>query len=270
MRRKNLDLIAAVCIAALNVIWALLRVQIPVIGIILALPLVFVLPGYILTEVLFRKQPLAASHRLLLSLGLSLAIDILGGFILNISPMGLQATSWATLLGLLTAVFSLLAAYFRRGTILSNEARLPRFRFSIAGCILLALAITVSVLSLRYAASGAEQQPHPGFTQLWILPVAQSGENCTVRLGMRSFESTPVKYRIVMKTNGAQVTIWPSVVLVPQQEWERVESITSGAAGSASVEVQLYRLDKSVNAYREVHFTFHKCGTPRALLPMRV
>src|ERR1700737_393008 len=77
MRLKNLDLMVTVIIAALKVVWALLSSHIPVIGIILALPLVFVLPGYTLTEALFHKRSLDVSHRLLLSLSLSLAIDVL-------------------------------------------------------------------------------------------------------------------------------------------------------------------------------------------------
>src|SRR6266487_3588085 len=91
MRLKNLDLIVAVTIAAMNVVWALLPGRTPVIGTVLALPLVFVLPGYSLTEAMFYKRTVETSHRLLLSLVLSLAIDILGGLILNMLPAGLQA-----------------------------------------------------------------------------------------------------------------------------------------------------------------------------------
>ncbi len=265
MRQHYLDLIAAVIIAALNVLWVLLPGHTPVIGIILALPLVFLLPGYALTEVLFHKQALGASHRLVLSLGLSLAIDVLGGLILNMLPAGLQATSWAALLGLLTAAFSLPAAFLRRGTVSSHNARPLRFRFIMPGCILFGLAATVAIFSLLYAVIGAAQQPYPGFTQLWMVPVAQPGENCTVRLGVRSFESAPTTYRIVMTINGAQMTTWPSVVLLPQGEWDRVEPITSGGAGSVSVGVQLYRFDRPGSVYRQVHYTFHKCGTSRVM-----
>ena len=66
MRLKNLDLIVTLIIVVLNVIWVLLPSHLPVIGIILSLPLVFVLPGYTLTEALFRKRLLETSHRLVL------------------------------------------------------------------------------------------------------------------------------------------------------------------------------------------------------------
>src|SRR6266496_604679 len=116
MRLKNLDLIVTLIIVVLNVIWVLLPSHLPVIGIILSLPLVFVLPGYTLTEALFRKRLLETSHHLVLSIGLSLAIDLLGGLILNLLPIGLKGISWAVLLGLLTTIFSLLVGYLRRRT----------------------------------------------------------------------------------------------------------------------------------------------------------
>src|SRR5579864_9288271 len=106
MNLKNLDLIVTMIITTTNVIWALLPYHTPIVGIILALPLLFVLPGYTLTEALFHQRSLEASHRLILGLGLSLAIDILGGFVLNVLPVGLQGISWSVFLGLLVTIFS--------------------------------------------------------------------------------------------------------------------------------------------------------------------
>src|SRR5579863_8696081 len=114
MRRNNLDLLVIEFITVLNVVWALLPNYSVLIGTFLALPLVFVLPGYTLTEVLFHQKLLNGTHRLALSLGISIALDILSGLILNMLPIGLQSLSWAVLLGLLTTVFSLLAACLRR------------------------------------------------------------------------------------------------------------------------------------------------------------
>src|SRR5207249_3376625 len=132
-------LIVTITLAVMNVIWALLPSRIPIVGIVLALPLVFVLPGYTLTEILFHKRSLDISHRLVLSLGLSLAIDILGGFMLNLLPGGLQAISWAVLLGLFTAVCSLFVVYLRRGAGV-NRVRPIRFRFTLYPWILFGLA----------------------------------------------------------------------------------------------------------------------------------
>ena len=136
MRRNNLDLLVIAFISALNVVWALLPNRPALIGTILALPLVFVLPGYTLIEALFYPKMLNGTHSLVLSLGLSLALAILGGLLLNVLPIGLQAQSWALFLGLVTTVFSLVAAYFRRGVQLTGTRR-PRLRYSISAYLIL-------------------------------------------------------------------------------------------------------------------------------------
>ena len=263
MRLKDLDLIVTMIIAALNVVWVLVPSPIPVVGIILALPLVFVLPGYALTKLMFHKRSLDASHRLIFSFGLSLAIDILGGLILNLLPAGLHGISWAVLLGLLTMVFSLLVAYLRRGAPV-NGTRSLRFRFSISNLVLFGLAIVVMVSSIAYDAVGVVREPHPGFTQLWMLQAVRAGEGCAVRLGVRSFESTPVTYSVTMTIEKAQAATWPSVVLAPQGEWDRLVPIPPMATDNVFVEVQLYRVDKPQAVYREVNMTLRSCPTLQA------
>src|SRR5579859_1059883 len=124
MRSKSLDLIAAILVVAINVAWALIPNRPALIGIIFALPLIFLLPDYTLTQTLFRKRspaPAAAPHlilqprlnlghpigpadHLILAFGLSMAIDVVIGFTLNVLPVGLQALSWTLSLGLVTTV----------------------------------------------------------------------------------------------------------------------------------------------------------------------
>src|SRR5712692_6614688 len=134
MRLKNVDLVVAMFFVVINVSWIQFPNRPLVIGIILALPLIFILPGYTLTQILFRKrspvpdyssnlilrpilkieQPIDAVDHIILSLGLSMAIDVVVGFGLNVLPIGLQALSWTLSLGLITTVFALLAAFLRR------------------------------------------------------------------------------------------------------------------------------------------------------------
>lgn len=253
MRKKNLDLIATTSIAALNVLWALLPFHsIPVIGIILALPLVLVLPGYTLTEALFTTRSLNASERFVFGLGLSLAITVLGGFVLNLLPGGLQPTSWAVLLGLFIGVFALVAAYRRQRAVV-NALRPLRFRLTIYQGLLFALATIVVILSVLFSVASAEQQRYPGFTQFWMLP---AGQSCAVRLGVHSFEATPAAYRVTMTINTTQTNTWSSVMLAPQAEWEQLVPVPLGSAQHVSVEAQLYRLDKPQTLYRKVDLTF--------------
>jgi len=256
MRLKHLDLNLIVTIVTANIIWALLPSHPPVIGIVLALPLVFLLPGYTLTEVLSHKRSVDGTYRFILSLGLSLSMDVLSGFILNILPLGLQEISWVVFLGMLTMVFTLLVAYLRKGSSI-DAMQLPKFRFRKHEYILIGLSLIVTILSLRYSAISVAQQPHPGFTQLWILPSTQTDNTCAIELGVHSFETTPVKYRITMTANSVQVNIWSSVDLAPQEEWNRLVPVSPISANNVNVEVRLYKSDKPEIIYREVHMTLN-------------
>src|SRR5690349_8477477 len=111
MRFKNLDLTIVLIIVVINVVWIQLPNRPLLPGIIFALPLTFFLPGYALTQVLFRKhtseqtpgssnrlirqpdlivgRPVTGVDKLLLGFGLSMAIDVLVGFSLNLLPIGL-------------------------------------------------------------------------------------------------------------------------------------------------------------------------------------
>ena len=71
MRLKNLDLMLSTALVFMNVVWVWLPISHPsAIGVVLALPLVFLLPGYTLTEALFYKRPFGALYRFIFSLGI--------------------------------------------------------------------------------------------------------------------------------------------------------------------------------------------------------
>jgi len=260
MRLKHLDLLVAMLLAGLNVFLALLPEHIPVLGLVLALPLVCVLPGYTLTEALFHRRRLAGSHRLLLTLGLSLSLDIMGGFVLNLLPCGLEAVSWAVLLGSLTGVFALLAVWLRGGG--GGDGRRQRqLRFTLCDYLLFGLAVFVAMLALDYAVISVSEQASAGFTQLWMLPGASAGGDCTVEIGVRSFEVRGVTYRVVMMKNGVRFKTWRGVRLAPEEEWGQVVLLRRGGSGTGTVEVRLYRGDEPKMVYREVHVRMEEgCG----------
>lgn len=277
MRPKNIDLLILLLIAALDVVWTLLPERPLLLSVLLMLPLVFVLPGYAFAEAVFPRRtnvgeqlilapklqierPLNNTDRILLSFGLSLALDILSGFALNLLPTGLNARSWSILLAMLTTLCALLAAYLRhtRQTPRANIARPSRcpMRFhEIALCLLAVIIIGVSVV---YSTQGALVQQYPGFTQLWMLPSNLPKQSCGIRLGIRSFEAATTAYRMTMTVNGVGVNTWSGIVLDPQQEWDRfvpITVVTSDATSSAAVEVHLYDASKPDNIYQKVNLT---------------
>ena len=255
IKLKNLDLLVILTIVALNIVNVLLSLHISVISIAIALPLVFLLPSYVVTEVLLFKRPLNTTYCAILSIELSLAIDILGGFLLNIFVIGLRRISWIVLIGLLIVVFSLILAFLRREASSSGSHK-PILQFRVYDYVFIGVAVLVIVLSLQYSARGVEQQPHQGFTQLWLLP-QQSRKSCTIWLGVHSFEVTSMTYLIKLKENGKQAEMQSPITLAPQEEWDQAIALSIDTVGDIPVEVSLYKADRPRDVYREVHMVVH-------------
>jgi uncharacterized membrane protein len=269
MRLKSLDLFLALGIAVANVVWAMLSISAgpsspSLIGIVLAMPLVFLIPGYMITETLFPGRALEPVQQLVFALALSIAVAIFGGFALNQFPEGLRILPWTIWLGAFTTIFTLLAYVRRQRQPRQSEPRGPRnrpqgtgARVPFATFVLFGMAALVAVLSVLYSVVGAEQQPHPGFTSLWVVPATEAGNTCAVSIGVQSSELAPLTYRIVVTTNKDQSTPWQPFSLVPQQQWAQLEPITVGNNTSVLVVVQLYRLDQPSKAYRNVSLTLY-------------
>lgn len=272
MRNKNLDLIGAIVLVAMYVGWSQLPGAPLAIGIILALPLIFFLPGYAITQTLFRRQPsptpdqlilrpslrlgqpVSVVDHLILGLGLSMALDVLVGFTLNLLPVGLQRLSWMVALGLITVVFALLATLLRSKTPVSREGVTRSvIRLSVYDGILLLLALLVMVGAVWYAVI----RPLPSqfsASQFWMLPSSDAANSCAVNLGVRNLESTTIRYNVTITVNGTLQTL-PSVTLAPQQEWKQLVPITTGASNSMRVEGQVYQSNQPANTYKKATLT---------------
>ena len=274
MHLKNSDVFVALSIVLLNVVELLLPSTILWMSILLALPLVFFVPGYMLTAVLTHTRQLDVFHRLTFSLGLSLTLDILGGFLLNVLPIGLRTQSWVILLSCLTLLFALAVLYLRRNMVYIEKDRQrtapmigqgdrkglpytsrPVFWTKVRDGIVFALAATLVIVSLIYATRSVAEGPHVGFTQLWMLPPSRITQSCAVNVGVHSFENGFVSYHAVMTMNGTQMMSWPRLVLAPNQLWERSIVVTPIKAKNIFVQVKLYKNDKPSVIYREVHMT---------------
>jgi len=279
MRFKNLDLTIILIIVVINIVWIQLPSRPWLPGIIFALPLTFFLPGYALTQVLFRKptseQPPGSSNRLirqpslvigrpvtgveklLLGFGLSMAIDVLVGFGLNLLPIGLGGLSWVTSLGLITTAFALLTMLLRRQGLL-NSATSPRpssIRITLQDFVLLAMALLITVSAVWFSVI-RPLVPEPSFTQLWMLQSNQNSKACIVSIGVQSFEVTAETYQVVVTVNKTP-TYTSSIVLQPQQKWLQSVPVTPQSTSNLVIEAQLYRNDKPTTQYRSVHLTLH-------------
>ncbi len=255
MNHRSVDIFAVVAITLVAVALAFVVPADIVLIRILTLPLVLVLPGYALTSALFPRRTLGVPEHLVFSLSLSLIIVILGGLLLNLTPFGLRASSWSVLLSGITLGASAVALVRRRGQSMSAPGwlRIGNVGLTFRWGLLLGLAGIMVCGAVAVSIIGAERQPYPGFTQLWILPAGGATAENAVRLGVSNMESTAMVYRLAVNVDGKVVKEWPSIDLEPNEKWEATLVLPpTGSAGTARVEADLYLADAPTTIYRHV------------------
>ena len=228
----------------------LLAIKLPAAQVGLALLLVFILPGYALTLALLPKIELGMVERLLLALGASLAITILGGLVLNLTPWHLQPRLWIVLLTA-TTLLAGLVAWVRQAQQPARIAPARPIGFTLPQGLLLALAVLVAGVALNLNYRPAPHQGFQGYTLLWMLPDKASSQQ-VVRLGVNSKEFTKTTYRLQVKVDGQVVYERPAIELQPNGQWEDRIELSAQQASAGTVEAALYRLDAPESIYRQV------------------
>ncbi|HXZ04113.1 MAG TPA: DUF1616 domain-containing protein [Ktedonobacteraceae bacterium] len=227
---------------------------------ILTLPLAFVLPGYAMMRALFRGKQFGNAEYITFSLGLSLAIVILSGLVLNSTPYGLQERSWAVILGSITLGASAVAILrqMRQGEASRWRSGFKDIHLTFRQGLLLGIAALIFGGAFAVTIIGAQQQPQSGFTQLWMLPASSTTKGKgAVRLGLSNKESKPMQYSLAVDFNGKVVKVWPAIDLSPNQQWEVTlvlpQSLPANSATPpAKIDATLYRANDSKTVYRHV------------------
>lgn len=242
MNRRHLDLLVIGAIVPVALIAVLLQVN-EWLRAAFALPLVIVLPGYALAAALFPGGALSAPERLLFTFGGSLATGVLGGLLLNLTPWGLNPASWTVLLAFVTVAAALTALLRRERAVTAVDTGSGERRVSVTPLqgALLAAALLVAAGAVGVARVGADQQPNPPFTQLWLLPAPEEGA-AAVRLGVQSMEEGPIDYRLQLKQGNTVVREWTGIHLKPGEKWETTLSLP-GSSQSGAVKADLFRVD---------------------------
>jgi uncharacterized membrane protein len=213
---------------------------------VLGLPLVTLLPGYVLSKFLFGPR-LAPVERLLMSLALTLSIDVLGGIALSIGPWGIHPRSWAVLLAGVTLALALVTLVLP-STRVRSDARI-RWRPSRAFVPVMLVAIGCATVCAIAIAADRRATPPPswvsGYTLFWILPQAQG----RVEVGLESGELDTTTYRVELRSGGKTLARWSAADIAPSESWRKTVRI----AGGQRVDAYLYRLGDSAHAYRHVY-----------------
>lgn len=232
-----------------------------VMRIILGLPVALFFPGYTLLAALFPKRSdFSTIERVALSLGVSVLVVALIGFILNYTPWGVRLYP-VLLANTLFIVLTSLVAVFRRRN-LSPEERcttlslgLPKWawasRLDRGLFVLLVLAIVLALGSLGYAMTITEVGEK--FTRFYITGAEGQmenypknlavGEEAKVRLGIVNEEHQDMSYRIEVVVDGVKNGEIGPVALPYRGKWENDVSFKPTRAGeNQKVDFLLYRL----------------------------
>jgi uncharacterized membrane protein len=234
------------------VLCALVAALVPLelVRLVAALPLTLFLPGYAIVAVAFGSRELAPPKRIVLSVGTSLMVLVLGAFVLNIFPFGLRTASWAVLLPLVVIAAA-------RGAALRRDPadRVARRRATVPRPALASPAIVAVALLIAAAALVLAQKPLPadnaaGYSALWMLPT-DSREDA-VAVGVISSEHDYTSYRLKVSLGKSQSKTY-RIHLYPGEEQVYEVDVPPRASGRTHVVATLYRKGRPGHVYRRVN-----------------
>jgi Protein of unknown function (DUF1616) len=205
------------------------------------LPLVLILPGYALSPLIVPSRPPSLGPLLWRSMwvaGLSLAVTVLGGLLLNLTPPGLTRVTWTISLSAVTLLALAVSAWLRRRPSSQDrsaqERAIPRTRPGTriaAGYAAAALAISGTAVGLAIASAGWRHSP--GFAQLWLVPARNTPD---ASLGVRSGYSDAETFHLVVRSGLDAVLSW-DFTLGSGQTWQRTISAPAGQHVTAQLTV---------------------------------
>ncbi len=251
MRRPPSDLIITSILAVVCALIALVMAAVPLMRALGALPLVLFLPGYAVTAACLPQRSLARVERLLISLGLSVAITVLLGLTLYWAGVSLQTVTWAIALALTTVVACGIA--WRRQPAAAGEksATSPAIKLRLRDLVWMGLAVAISGAAIGIARLPSPASGVSGYTLLWMTPA--SNENTeNYQLGITSQEFATMTYRLQVMVDGRVVRDWPELKLAPGTTWTSPIVLPTDQLRAGSIEAALYRLDNPNVIYRQV------------------
>jgi uncharacterized membrane protein len=204
---------------------------------------VLTLPGYAIFAAISPRS-VAASERILFSLGLSFIATALGAIVLNLTPLGVVPFGWRVLLGGVTA-FGLIVVVWHGRT---EEHRPSAPNIERFPALLVAVAIIIVVGATVAARAGADADPSSAVTQLWMLP-GPAG-SAQLEVGLTSADGG--RFRLEVWRGKQRTRVWSVISLSPGQLWRQTLPIPAGAG---PVEARLYPPDGSGRQLRVVSVT---------------
>ncbi|HLO13939.1 MAG TPA: DUF1616 domain-containing protein [Anaerolineales bacterium] len=208
--------------------------------------MVLVLPGYSIT--VSTLPSLERPTILLMALGISICVDIVGGLILNLFPGGLQVTSWSIWLSSIT-LLACLIGFVRRLHQPAPETTWTAGFLPNAGGIFLFLVTILITLGAVYANQSSAQQSQATFTQLWAIPSSTDGLY-TLEISIQNKERLIRQYNLYVESAGKKIDAWSEISIDPDHTW--TTRLTFMEIPYKPINVYLYLSDSPEKVYRWV------------------
>lgn len=235
------------------VVCALVAALLPweIVRLVAALPLTLFLPGYAIVAAAFASRELAPPKRMVLSVGISLMVLVLGAFFLNVFPFGLTTASWAVLLPLVVIAAARGAALRREASRRRRTGGFSLPRPSAGSVALVTLALLIAIGSLVLAQKPLPAENAAGYAALWMLPT-DAGEEA-VRVGVISNEQDSASYRLEVTQGKGSPPQTFRLSLEPGEERSFELDVRQAASGRRTrVVASLYHDDRPQRLYRRV------------------
>lgn len=242
------------------------------IKVLLGIPLVFFIPGYLLITALFpKKESLNVIDRIVLSIGTSIATIILLGSLLSFT-FGITSISIITILCLYTMIFIVIIAY-RRHKLPEDVIFFVEFdndniinflkpksnidlMLNIIIIVVMILAVVVSYNTIMTPKIGEK------FTEFYILDSSGKdnyptiiNSSIVVLIGVTNHEYAPVNYTVqtVLDKN---ILTSEKLILKNHDTWEKnitLSPILQQNRENVELEFLLFKEDNMTTPYRSLH-----------------
>ena len=227
-------------IVLLGIFWAYLAFgETSLLGETLAVPLVLLIPGGLLVMML-PSRPKDLFFQFALAVGLSIAMCIVVGLLLNVLPTGIDHRTWACALGLVSMSEAVVVASLRSRAA-GNRSRSPSMlaqtdvKLVIVAALALLAILGGVVAIVAWERSNAEVAYHQErFSELWVQP----GPGGAAVVGVHSDTSGSNMFRLSVNAAG-QLAESYTFTLKSQQTWTQHVSIAPGS--TARVLISLFK-----------------------------
>ncbi len=218
---KHTDLFLLIVLAVTSTAAVVIGLP-PAVRLVFVLPLIFFGSGYALMVAVLPAHPLPPGEQLLVAIGGSLAITIVAGLLLAVSPLGLGPLPWTLVLAAVTVVGTGVG-WARRTTRGLEGPRLLAGPVPWRDVLPVALAAVAAVAILLGTRAIAAQQEPPPPAQLWMLPAADRSTNA--QLGVRA--SSPGSDYVVRITTAGTLLAEYTLTLQADETWQSVVTLNA-------------------------------------------